>query len=456
MIPQLEYPSILQQLGSENKNTLHEVLVWLQLLTDDPLSPAQYEHIDQCRKSLQRVIRVNEDALMLSSLASHPSDLVAFSPAECVRSICQVLEPLAAQRNLTIEVEAPSSISVLEADRSGFEQVVSRTVGFAIRSLENAGLTLSVRSSLPGPNGMVTVEVAFRFDELPLETGDIGLHVAAQIALRMGGALKFVTAGDGPHIHFSFEARPAGESSFRGDAESHLRILVAEDSDESFLLFSMMLQDEPFSIQRAVDGEEAVALAASGRYDIAFMDVTMPRLNGYAATLRIREWETKHCRKRMPIVVLSADPLESQMREGATVGCSGYLEKPVPRNVLLDTLSRYGTDIQRDRVPHSSGQLSSRPRAEVKSLLRPIVPQFLATQQKYAAALEEALNRRDFERIRIIGHNMKGTGKGYGFEPITEIGKALESAGQSEDTGAIRSELKSLSKYLSEVDVIYT
>jgi signal transduction histidine kinase len=113
MIPQLEYPSILQQLGSENKNTLHEVLVWLQLLTDDPLSPAQYEHIDQCRKSLQRVIRVNEDALMLSSLASHPSDLVAFSPAECVRSICQVLEPLAAQRNLTIEVEAPSSISVL-------------------------------------------------------------------------------------------------------------------------------------------------------------------------------------------------------------------------------------------------------------------------------------------------------------------------------------------------------
>lgn len=290
MIPQLEYPSILQQLGGETKNTIHEVLVWLDLLTDDPLSPAQFEHIDQCRKSLQRIIRINEDAWMLGSNAPSETELESFSPGERTLSILKVLESLAAQRNLKVDVDVPSSRAAVEADRAGFEQVVSRIVGFAIRSLENSAFSVSLRSTAPNPNGMVTIHAAVRFRERPAEPDDISLHVAVQIANRMGGVLRYVIDEHEQGLDFSLEAKFAGAGPSGSDLESRLRILVAEDNNESFYLFSALLQDEPYLVTRAHDGEEAVALAISGQYDIAFMDITMPRLNGYSATLRIREW----------------------------------------------------------------------------------------------------------------------------------------------------------------------
>jgi hypothetical protein len=81
--------------------------------------------------------------------------------------------------------------------------------------------------------------------------------------------------------------------------------------------------------------------------------------------------------------------------------------------------------------------------------------QAICIQNTTRFPLNPVAGTRLTSRIRIIGHNMRGTGKGYGFEPITEIGKALEHAGQSADAGAIRFELTNLSKYLSEVDVVY-
>ena len=127
----------------------------------------------------------------------------------------------------------------------------------------------------------------------------------------------------------------------RSPSKPSIRILVAEDCDESFQVVKVYLREEPCSISRAIDGHQAVAMATSGHYDIVFMDINMPRLDGYAASQQIRDWETAHCRKRMPIIVLSANALESQMRNGAIVGCSGYIEKPFPKATLVNTLNRY-------------------------------------------------------------------------------------------------------------------
>jgi len=68
--------------------------------------------------------------------------------------------------------------------------------------------------------------------------------------------------------------------------------------------------------------------------------------------------------------------------------------------------------------------------------------------------MDEALDRADFEAVTILGHNLRGSGGGFGFQAITDIGAGLEQAAESADTVASRKWLGELSSYLDRVEVI--
>ena len=170
------------------------------------------------------------------------------------------------------------------------------------------------------------------------------VHLARDLASQIGATFQRFSGEPESRIEISIPVKLV-DSELAPGSKSSIRILVAEDCDESFQLLAAFLRGQPCSVRRAMDGVQAVAMATSGQHDIAFMDIHMPGLDGYAATQRIRDWETSHCRKRMPIVVLSTEALESQMREGAVVGCSAYLEKPVRKTTLVSTLNRYAADM---------------------------------------------------------------------------------------------------------------
>jgi CheY-like chemotaxis protein len=117
-----------------------------------------------------------------------------------------------------------------------------------------------------------------------------------------------------------------------------LHILVAEDNDESFALTEMIMQEE--RVWRARDGQEALRLIQTQRFDVVFMDVHMPGMNGYEAIRIVREWETQQGGARTPMVVLSSDDVETQQRSAAECGCSGFLRKPLERADLTPLLER--------------------------------------------------------------------------------------------------------------------
>ncbi len=89
--------------------------------------------------------------------------------------------------------------------------------------------------------------------------------------------------------------------------------------------------------------------------------------------------------------------------------------------------------------------------------LENIVPGYLENRAGDVRAIERALEAGEggYDTVRIIGHSMKGTGGGYGFDELTEIGARLEVAGRAGDRGAIQRGLEELSSYLSRVRVLY-
>jgi HPt (histidine-containing phosphotransfer) domain-containing protein len=83
-----------------------------------------------------------------------------------------------------------------------------------------------------------------------------------------------------------------------------------------------------------------------------------------------------------------------------------------------------------------------------------LIPVYLERRHADVVALEEALALGDMERVRNLGHSMKGSGGGYGFDGITEIGLRLETAGSSDDAASARAGIDDLEEYLRNVEVL--
>ncbi len=86
--------------------------------------------------------------------------------------------------------------------------------------------------------------------------------------------------------------------------------------------------------------------------------------------------------------------------------------------------------------------------------LQDLVPGYLENRRKDVEELRRALERSDFEAIRVLGHKMKGSGGGYGFDEISEIGHALEDAAKQSLAAKIQEEIDRLRYYLDNVEVM--
>lgn len=84
--------------------------------------------------------------------------------------------------------------------------------------------------------------------------------------------------------------------------------------------------------------------------------------------------------------------------------------------------------------------------------LRDLVPGFMGRRRDDVVKMSEALEREDLESLRVTGHTLKGTGGGYGFTGLSEIGALIEAAAVAEDTAALREHLSALEDYLSRVE----
>ena len=92
---------------------------------------------------------------------------------------------------------------------------------------------------------------------------------------------------------------------------------------------------------------------------------------------------------------------------------------------------------------------------QIEEELEDLIPGFLASKREDVHSITESLEKGDLEQIRILGHSMKGSGGGYGFDRITEIGKDIEDAVNDKDVDKIRQSNRELADFLERVEVVY-
>lgn len=116
------------------------------------------------------------------------------------------------------------------------------------------------------------------------------------------------------------------------------KILLVDDSQTVLLMHQLLLADRGYELITARDGQDAVETALAERPDIIFMDVLMPRVDGFAACQELRTHEsTRH----IPIIMVTTRGDPHHVKRGFESGCSDYITKPFNSNELLDKLERY-------------------------------------------------------------------------------------------------------------------
>jgi hypothetical protein len=110
----------------------------------------------------------------------------------------------------------------------------------------------------------------------------------------------------------------------------------------------------------------------------------------------------------------------------------------------------FSPNLPRPALPPEDAPIPIRVDPEIATL----IPGFLANRHKDIVLLLDAVNQGDFETAQILGHSMKGSGGGYGFDGITDIGAEIETAAKQHDAVAIRSQVNALSRYLARVQVM--
>jgi len=121
-----------------------------------------------------------------------------------------------------------------------------------------------------------------------------------------------------------------------------LDLLLVEDNLNNQIVFQSLLDESDHRIDIACDGLEGVEKFKNNKYDIVFMDLQMPRLNGLEATQQIRQWEKENHLSETPIIAVSAQTLLRKENKATKAGCNGYIEKPIKRAIVMNMLRQYG------------------------------------------------------------------------------------------------------------------
>jgi len=220
-----------------------------------------------------------------------------------------------------------------------------------------------------------------------------------------------------------------------------LRILLVDDSEDNRALVSAYLRHTPHTVALAEDGAAAVERFQEGGFDLVLMDMQMPVMDGCRATRAIRAWEASSGRPRTPILALSAYAFSEEKERSLDAGCDAHLTKPIRKQALLEAIGRWG-------APSDARQPIV---VSVDEDLRDLVDDFVENRRRDVGRLREAIEAADFEEVRRLGHNMKGTGINYGFQGVTDLGKELEDAGRERDAGRARAAMDALADYLERV-----
>ncbi len=367
--------AFLAMMSHEIRTPMNGIIGMGTLLADSPLSSDQMEYVEAIQFSATSLLTIINDVLDFSKIEASKLILekATFSLRELVRNSVSVVSATARLKGLEIIVEIDDRTpNLLVGDSVRLRQVLLNLLSNSVKFTDRGTVRVSVSAQdIPDPDCvMLRASVSDTGIGIPAEaqarlfqsfsqaetsttrryggTG-LGLAISKRLVELMGGEVGFESApGEGSTFWFTArlglgtEALPAESGVWEETAPLERNggtILVVEDNRINQKVLSRQLINLGYAIEVAENGEEAVAKVKNRRYDLIFMDVQMPVMDGFQATQEIRGLGADS--SSTPIVAVTANAFQSEKDKCFSSGMDDYLTKPVDKERLREALRRW-------------------------------------------------------------------------------------------------------------------
>ncbi len=220
------------------------------------------------------------------------------------------------------------------------------------------------------------------------------------------------------------QQEPASQSS-----RPSLRLLLAEDNAVNQRLAMSLLEKRGHQVVTASNGREALAALEGGTFDAVLMDVQMPEMDGFEATVAIRAREQRSS-AHIPIIAMTAHAMKGDRERCLAAGMDGYVAKPLDPEELFRALEGVAGEA-RPAVLHAVFDKSAAlERIGDEELLGKLTELFLDECPKRMVEIREGITRRDGAALERAAHNLKGAAAVFSAAAATREAERLETLGR--------------------------
>lgn len=261
----------------------------------------------------------------------------------------------------------------------------------------------------------------------------------------LAGVAQFSNKEDAPLVtRYSMQPQKQELETFPQLDNCH--VLIAEDNAVNRMIATGMLEKFGCFITPAGNGLEAVQAATDRKYDLIFMDCQMPEMDGYEATLKIRDHEKKHGQNKTPVIAFTANAMTGDRDKCLQSGMDDYITKPVQIKVLENILKKWVSPKVRNTIAREA------PEQEVNDIMEhldhstlklladhvgdvfpTIVQSYIDFSEKTIPELQEAVSNKDLNSIQEIAHSFKSSTYQLGAERLGALCEQLEGHAKAQN-----------------------